>query len=155
MFACLSLPATAQVYRWVDKDGVVHYTDKPPQPDATPVDLPPLHRMAPAEEVKTEVLVDEAPVAAPTPINVELEIISPEPDQTYRSAERLVPVELALNSPLPDGYRLRYLLDGLTKADEPADALSVVLLNVARGAHIDTDALVQALQQGNIGGAAL
>ncbi len=29
------------------------------------------------------------------------------------------------------------------------------LINVARGAHIDTDALVQALQQGNIGGAAL
>lgn len=28
--AAVALPAHAQVYRWVDADGVVHYTDKPP-----------------------------------------------------------------------------------------------------------------------------
>lgn len=27
----VALPATAQVYKWVDKDGKVHYTDKPPR----------------------------------------------------------------------------------------------------------------------------
>jgi hypothetical protein len=26
-----SLPATAQVYKWVDKDGKIHYSDKPPR----------------------------------------------------------------------------------------------------------------------------
>ncbi len=31
LLCALALPATAQVYRWVDKDGKVHYTgDKPP-----------------------------------------------------------------------------------------------------------------------------
>ena len=29
-----STHATAEIYRWVDKDGKVHYTDKKPAPDA-------------------------------------------------------------------------------------------------------------------------
>lgn len=27
---CLALPATAQMYKWVDSSGQVHYSDKPP-----------------------------------------------------------------------------------------------------------------------------
>ena len=27
----LALPAAAQVYKWVDKDGKIHYSDKPPR----------------------------------------------------------------------------------------------------------------------------
>lgn len=27
----LAFPATAQVYKWVDKDGKIHYSDKPPR----------------------------------------------------------------------------------------------------------------------------
>ena len=40
LLCALALPATAQVYRWVDKDGKVHYTDqKPPdvQAEALPI----------------------------------------------------------------------------------------------------------------------
>ena len=28
--------APAKVFRWVDRDGVIHYTDSPPQPSAVP-----------------------------------------------------------------------------------------------------------------------
>lgn len=35
----LALPATAQVYRWVDKDGKVHYTQQKP-PDVKAEELP-------------------------------------------------------------------------------------------------------------------
>ena len=32
------------VYRWIDKDGMAHYSSKPPTKDAKPADLPPLLR---------------------------------------------------------------------------------------------------------------
>ncbi|NVK22214.1 MAG: DUF4124 domain-containing protein [Kangiellaceae bacterium] len=31
LFALLSKPATAQVYKWTDENGKVHYSDKPPE----------------------------------------------------------------------------------------------------------------------------
>lgn len=34
----LSAPAQAEMYRWVDKDGKVHYTDQPPPKDAKKVE---------------------------------------------------------------------------------------------------------------------
>lgn len=33
VLACVSATALAQAYRWVDKDGRVHYTDTPPPPE--------------------------------------------------------------------------------------------------------------------------
>jgi len=47
VLSLFTAPLTAQadnVYRWVDKDGLVHYTSKPPTKDAKPADLPPLMR---------------------------------------------------------------------------------------------------------------
>jgi hypothetical protein len=41
------------VYRWVDKAGLVHYTSKPPTKDSKPADLPPLLREG-ARPVKIE-----------------------------------------------------------------------------------------------------
>ncbi len=39
LLCALALPATAQVYRWVDKDGKVHYASQKP-PDVTAEELP-------------------------------------------------------------------------------------------------------------------
>ena len=47
---CLALPASAQMYKWVDSNGKVHYSDKPPP-----------------SNVKTEKLREPAP-AASTPV---------------------------------------------------------------------------------------
>lgn len=35
LLGCVSATALAQAYRWVDKDGRVHYTDTPPPPAST------------------------------------------------------------------------------------------------------------------------
>ena len=39
-FLCLSLPAVAEVYRWVDPDGQVHYGERPPPQGARKIELP-------------------------------------------------------------------------------------------------------------------
>lgn len=38
---CLSLTATAEVYRWVDADGKVHYSGRPPPQGGQLIELPP------------------------------------------------------------------------------------------------------------------
>lgn len=43
------LPALAEVYRWVDEDGRVHFTDRPPAGEGETVDIaPPPSEAAPA-----------------------------------------------------------------------------------------------------------
>lgn len=39
-----SIPPKSDVYRWLDKDGVVHFSTTKPSPDAKPADLPPIMR---------------------------------------------------------------------------------------------------------------
>ena len=60
----LALPVAAEVYRWTDKDGKVHYTsEKPPDVDAKKLKVdPPATATAPTGEANA----NAAPAAAPT-----------------------------------------------------------------------------------------
>ncbi len=44
LFLLLSLPTFAEVYKWVDSEGVVHYSSEKEMPDAEPADLPRINR---------------------------------------------------------------------------------------------------------------
>src|SRR5690554_4765402 len=41
LFAVLSFPASAQVYKWVDENGVTHFGSQPPPGQQKPVDVKP------------------------------------------------------------------------------------------------------------------
>lgn len=141
-----ALAPAAEVYRWVDKDGVVHYTDKPPSKDAKPAQLPPIQTVTgglgarkgppPATAAVPE------PGGAPPPLV--LTIVAPRPDETFRSAERSVTVSVALQSPLPAGAGLLYLLDGSAQNPAPTRDLSFVMTGVERGSHLLAVAAVDA-----------
>ena len=65
-----ALPAAAEVYRWVDENGVVHYTDKPPAPGAEPAKLPKLQKMPSGQlpqRIEPDPAKKEAEVAAEAP----------------------------------------------------------------------------------------
>jgi hypothetical protein len=113
VIALLALPVTAQVYRYVDKDGVVHYTDKPPSRDAKPVELPPLHTV-PALEVAPQQGVRTAPVAEQIPEQgyTAARITSPQPEAIIRDAQRMVSISVNLSPPLRPGHLVRFELDG-------------------------------------------
>ena len=59
----LALPATAQVYKWVDKDGKVHYTSqKPPDVKAEELEIKSANSLGAAA---TPATTPQAPAAAP------------------------------------------------------------------------------------------
>jgi hypothetical protein len=101
--------ASAEIYRWVDPDGAVSYSDRPqpgaetlglaaPQPIASRAAKP-----APAQGAP------DAPLLGPYR---GFEIVSPEPNQTIRQEEGKLPLSLVIDPPLIAGHRLELLVDG-------------------------------------------
>lgn len=155
ILAILLLPcaAAAEIYRYVDKDGVVHYTDKPPDKTAKPAKLPPLHTMdaiapsgpvvAPAAPPAVRTPLEDVKPEVPVPLGeLRASLVSPRPDQTFHTAERTVPVTVALDRPLAEGQGLIYFLDDTPQSPEPVRSLSATLTEVERGEHRVSAAVV-------------
>lgn len=136
----------AEVYRHVDKDGVVHYSDQPPSKGAKPIVLPPIQVVgplgSPPAASSPAVSVVEPDLTGSAPMSVS--IMSPTPDETFRGDDRLLPVSVRMNQPLPEGYGLLYLLDGTAQNQEPTRALNYTLEGVERGEHMVAVATVNA-----------
>lgn len=141
LLSIASLCASAEVYRWTDANGVVHYTDRPPQHGATPAKLPPIQIVSPGMPLSD--VLDEPATEPPTSPQIQVRILSPSAEQTYRSAERRVEIQLALDQPLPDGAGVLYTLDG-TPQNAPIRQLSHVLDGVDRGSHLIGASVVDA-----------
>ncbi|MGH8516931.1 MAG: DUF4124 domain-containing protein [Panacagrimonas sp.] len=128
----------AEVYRHVDQDGVVHYSDQPPTKGAKPIVLPPIQVVGPlggptAGSSPAAAAVVDPDMTGAAPLSVS--IMSPTADETFRGDDRLLPVSVRMNQPLPDGYGLLYLLDGAAQNAEPTRALNHTLEGVERGEH--------------------
>ncbi|MFQ6007131.1 MAG: DUF4124 domain-containing protein [Woeseia sp.] len=128
--AFLAASVFAQAYRWVDEEGIVHYTDKP-TPGAERIELPSDNRV-PARRI--------APVrATPTPdvgageFEYErLEVASPAAEETLWNIEGVLDVTLDLRPALQAGHQLRVYFDGNPRM---VDGTSFQLQEVWRGVH--------------------
>ncbi len=129
-------PAKDRVYKWVDKDGVIHYGSQPPTKDATPVKLPPIQTFkggtAPPNLNKFAKPGAAGAAAPGGAINVE--VVTPSREETFRGGERVVPVAVMVTPQMGEGHKLIYLLDG-TPASPPTPDTSWALTNVERGSH--------------------
>jgi hypothetical protein len=140
LIALMPCAVQGEIYRWVDKDGVIHYTDEPPSKNAKPAKLPPLQTISPIAPATpsraTQAMDDDVP-AAPTALggNQPIFILSPKPDQTFRSAERTVPVTVSLDGPLEKGQGLIFFLDDTPQGEGPTRELSTTIIEVERGEH--------------------
>ncbi|WP_372871227.1 DUF4124 domain-containing protein [Shewanella sp.] len=126
----LCLNAQAAVYKWVDKDGKVHYSDKP-QENAEVVDL----KETSANQIRLEVPAapprnDDKPEA----IEYQISILSPEQDETIRNNDGDFNVSASI-TPEPPANALWVLrIDGKVWND----AMEVPFFNVKgidRGEH--------------------
>lgn len=150
----LLLPALALadtvVYRWVDKNGVVHYSDQP-HPGAVKVNLsaPAVvnFKTPPASSVPQPPAQAPAAASAPT---YQIAILAPSDGTTLRPADNEVPVRVSVQPPLGPAVQLQYALDG-KPAGPPTSATDVMLQNVYRGTHVLT---VTALADGKTVGSA-
>ncbi len=126
-----SMAAQATIYKWVDENGQVHYSDKP-QRDAETVEFEP-------SKISTITLV--APKAndaasgddAEIP-DYEIELVSPEDDATVRNNSGQIALSLSLTPELLPDHRIELLVDGeVTRTVGGTGEFS--LDNLDRGEH--------------------
>ncbi len=132
LLLALPLALNAQIYRHVDADGNVSYSDRP-QADAEEVELraPSVYEAPrrPAPETSAPRGDDEES----GPLYEELAIASPSHEGTVRDNEGNVNVRVAISPELRERHELELLLDGEPVAR--GQGLSFSLENVHRGEH--------------------
>jgi Domain of unknown function (DUF4124) len=131
----VALPAVAtEVYRWVDADGQVHYSDQW-QPGAEKLRI-----QEPAVFGSSKVADSAPPAARPgqpaaTGQRYEsLEIASPAQEEVLWNTEGQLRVSVRVNPSLQQGHGLRLFLDD-TSQDLPAGSTEAQLKDVFRGVH--------------------
>lgn len=127
----LSLPVNGEIFKTVDKNGRVVYTDVPPaNSNAKAIELPTLNTLPP------EKIGDHATVNGTT-AHVDyvytISLTSPSNGTTLMPDERNLTMTVSLNQPLQPGYFINYLMDGsvITKSTEA----TYTLVEPPRGEH--------------------
>ena len=133
IFLSLVNTCVAQVYRWTDSNGVVHFSDRPhpgsqilnlpgSQPFSTPTATPPADTASPAVE------------SDPEPEYTVVAITQPTQDATIRNNQGYVPIIINIEPELRAGDKLQILFD-----DKPIGAPQTgklfALNEIDRGTH--------------------
>lgn len=125
--------AFADAYKWTDKDGVIHYSDRP-HPGAERVDLgkaQPRSPVAASRRSASAATTTDAPAAAPFQYE-SLEVAVPSAEDTLWNIEGVLDVSLALSPGLQPGHQVRVYFDGTAQA---VSGTSFRLEEVYRGVH--------------------
>lgn len=124
----------AQAYKWVDEDGVVHYSDRPqegaervqlPSDNARPRPVPTPRAVAPRQEES------QSEPAAPFRYDT-LIISSPAAEETLWNLEGVLNVTLDLRPGLQPGHQVRVYFDGESRM---MSGTSFQIEEVYRGVH--------------------
>ncbi|HET7587396.1 MAG TPA: DUF4124 domain-containing protein [Gammaproteobacteria bacterium] len=131
MLATLALtPAwAATLYKWTDKNGVVHYSDQPHE-GAKPVDLPGLSSFSTPRPQPRSANHDKA---EPAQSFKQFTVRSPRAEETVHADNGQVPVQVAINPPLQGNQKLVYTLDNQHVGTTASN--SITLTNIDRGTH--------------------
>ena len=122
-----------QAYRWVDDDGIVHYSDKPHE-GAEQVVLPSDNRVVPRQQPAPAPRFTDDQQAAP-PLVFEYDSITvatPAAEETLWNIEGVLNVSLDLQPALQTGHRVRVYFDGKQRL---VSGTSFQLQEVYRGVH--------------------
>jgi Domain of unknown function (DUF4124) len=128
--------ALAQAYRWVDENGVVHYSDRP-RPGAEEVEL----ETAPAISVprpraatpsRPGTADDDAKDRAAAPAYQSLAVASPGAEETLWNIGGVLDVTLDLQPALQPGHQVRVYFDGTPRT---VNGTQFQLEDVYRGVH--------------------
>lgn len=124
--------AHADAYTWTDKDGIVHYSDRP-NPSAKRIDLleSGAARPRPTTPRRLDTNRDENAAAAGFSYQ-KLEISSPAAEETLWNIKAVLNVSLTLSPTLRPGHQVRVYFDG---KEQTASSTNFRLQEVHRGAH--------------------
>jgi hypothetical protein len=139
LFALSAVSAYGAVYKVVDKDGNVTYTDQKPYEGAEPVKLPDLSVIEtdiPVPEKKA-VEAEDAKSAEPTPRELrklyrDFRITEPQPEETFWGTANKVVVSWGSQRAIMPGMSVMLYVDG---TPQQAPAQGGVTLTLDRGEH--------------------
>jgi hypothetical protein len=141
--------ALAEVYKTVDKDGNVVYTDQPPEPGAEPLELKALSIISPQKLSGKKELVpgqsDTGDGVADGQVEVtslkelrrgytDFAIISPRAEQSFVGTGNTASIAWSTRYRLQQGMSVTIILDGV--AQLPTTSSVVTIPEVFRGEHI-------------------
>lgn len=123
----------AEVWRWVDEDGVMHFSDRP-HPGAERVELAPAQSYtAPALPPPRQPTPRED--SDPAPAYSRVAIVSPEAGEMFWNIGGQLTVQVALEPQLIRGHELRIYLDGNRVDGVPQGPVQFTIGEVYRGEH--------------------
>ena len=135
LIACLiALPASAEVFTYVDAQGNRVFTDQPGSGNAKRVPLATSNRMSANPSGAAPGIAGKKPETKPLMHYDMLRVLIPEPDATVRSSAGELIVSVTSEPCLQRGHRYRLLLDGQPTA-EPGPSPVFALRNIDRGSH--------------------
>ncbi|MDT8386985.1 MAG: DUF4124 domain-containing protein [Thiogranum sp.] len=142
VFCCTSGAAFAEIYRTVDAEGNVVYTDTP-MPDSKPVDLPPASTYSPPRYATAVPERGSAQEAEALEYYSDVQIVQPGDEETIRAnvGNVDVGVQVAPELLVEAGHRLQFYLDG-QPVGAPSTELSTTLSNIDRGEHTIAAAII-------------
>lgn len=139
MFVVMS-PSLAQVYRWTDSSGIVHFSDKP-HPGAEVITLPadqkfntPVSTPAPESGTTDADATEDTVPAGKVKREYLVEISQPVQDETIRNNQGYVPVVISVEPELRSGDRFQVLFDGHA-IGKPQEGKLFALNGIDRGTH--------------------
>lgn len=130
----LAIQATAEVWRWVDENGVVHFSDTPRE-GAVQVDVSEASRPTGAQVYRDTrpAASDDTDAADDVPFHYEsLSITSPVAEETLWNIEGTLNVSIALSPGLQPGHQVRVYFNGEPRLEATT---SFTINEVWRGVH--------------------
>jgi len=148
----MALPVSAQVYKSVDENGTVIYSDTPPAKDAKPVKLPPISIVeAPDYPKAANVAADKAEEESGFSLRSlrrsykDFAIVAPKQDESIFHPQGPVTAAWSTHYQLQPGMQVTMILDG--KEQAPTTAQIIPLGKLDRGEHRVQAVLTDAKQR--------
>jgi hypothetical protein len=133
----LSLAAASQeIYRWVDKNGIVHYSDQPDSPNAELINVIEPNAYEGTGETAGSGASEPAGADEDSDPSVSpyesLSIVQPTLDQVFFGSDAAVSVQADLQGTLRPDHSVVFFVNGNRR---PADGLGLELSGLARGTY--------------------
>lgn len=127
-----STASAGKLYKWVDENGTIHYTDTPVEgaKEINPDELVGVYE-APKLPEKT---ARTTPSESDEPAYRALDFISPKQDQVFWATGGEIPVYLEIDPALANGHGINLYLNG-NLVREKMSTTGTTLTEVYRGAH--------------------
>lgn len=141
-------PLAAQIYKTVDADGNVIYTDRPPADGSKPVDLPeisvieaPVYEKAPKANIETEETKDMS-LRDMRRNYIDFAIISPQSEESIWHPDQAISIVWNVRHQLQAGMKVTIFLNGQPQAT--TNERVILLDSLERGEYIVTAELKDA-----------